>query len=66
MLSLPEFNIAQRIIGPKGSYLKRIIEKILSKHPLAHKYTLSNIDSVFKMRIRGKGSGFLEAGQESE
>jgi hypothetical protein len=45
--------------------MKRIIEKILNKHPLAHKYTINNIDSVFKMRIRGKGSGFLEAGQES-
>lgn len=59
---MPEFNIAQRIIGPKGSYMKKIIENVLNKYPLAHKYNLSNIDSVFKMRIRGKGSGFLEAG----
>jgi hypothetical protein len=45
--------------------MKKIIENILNKHPLAHKYNLNNIDSVFKMRIRGKGSGFLEAGGES-
>lgn len=39
---------------------------MLSKNSFAHKYNVNNIDSVFKMRIRGKGSGFLEAGQESE
>lgn len=57
--NLPEFNIAQRIIGPKGSYMKLIIERVLSTHPLAHNYNINNIDSVFKMRMRGRCSGFM-------
>jgi hypothetical protein len=57
--SLPGFVIPQHLIGPKGSYMKKIIERMLARHPLAHTYTLANIDSVFKMRVRGRGSGFL-------
>lgn len=55
---LPEFNIAQRIIGPRGSYLKNIIDKVLGNQVDSVRHQASNIDSLVKIRLRGKGSGF--------
>ena len=64
---LPEFNIAQRIIGPKGSYMKKIIEKVINSQKNS-KYNLQNIENILKMRLRGKGSNYIESslGKESD
>lgn len=55
---LPEFNIAQRIIGPRGNYLKNIMNKILNQQPDCVRKQIPNIDTLLKIRLRGKGSGF--------
>lgn len=38
--------------------MKKILEKVCSLQPT--KYSLKNIEKVIKMRLRGKGSGYIE------
>lgn len=45
---LPDFSLAQRLIGPRGSYMKKVIEKAIANQT---KYTMQNIDSVLKIRF---------------
>jgi len=53
--STKDFNIAKRIIGPKGNNMKKILDDVKSKK----KQLTGAVDSIAKIRLRGKGSGFL-------
>ena len=54
-----EFQVARRLIGSKGSHMKKIVEKCLSgSETQAH--------NIVKLRLRGKGSGFKEGPNKSE
>jgi len=56
-----EFQVARRVIGSKGSNMKRIIEES------ARGFDSSvNPFEVVKLRLRGKGSGFKEGPQQEE
>ncbi len=47
-----DFLLAKRIIGPKGSNMKKIIEACFEDRPFE--------PDALKLRLRGKGSGFKE------
>ena len=54
-----EFQVSRRIIGAKGCNMKRIIDLSLNEH------RFESLDSfkeakLIKLRLRGKGSGFME------
>ena len=49
------FLLAKRIIGPKGSNMKKIIEACFEDRPFE--------PDALKLRLRGKGSGFREGPQ---
>lgn len=50
-----EFLLSKRIIGPKGSNMKKIIEECFEDRPFE--------SDALKLRLRGKGSGFKEGPQ---
>lgn len=54
-----EFQVARRLIGPKGCNMKKIVD-VCSKgmHCQAH--------DIVKLRLRGKGSGFKEGPHKAE
>ena len=58
----PEFKVAQKIIGPKGSYMKRIIDRSVTIRVA----DISSIEKLVKMRLRGKGSGHKEGPNRME
>lgn len=49
-----EFKISKRIIGPKGNHMKKIFSDVQLKSKLN-----VQIENIAKIRLRGKGSGFL-------
>lgn len=49
------FLLSKRIIGPKGSNMKKIIEECFQDRPFE--------SDALKLRLRGKGSGFKEGPQ---
>ena len=49
------FLLAKRIIGPKGSNMKKIIEECFIDRPFEY--------DALKLRLRGRGSGFKEGPQ---
>jgi hypothetical protein len=51
-----EFKISKRIIGPKGNHMKKILNDVLSRSKMQH----LQVESIAKIRLRGRGSGFLE------
>jgi hypothetical protein len=54
-----EFQVARRVIGPKGSNMKRIIDKCCKgMNGQAH--------DIIKLRLRGIGSGFKEGPNNTE
>jgi len=54
-----EFQVAKKLIGAKGSNMKRIVE-------LCCKGCLCPVQDVIKLRLRGKGSGFKEGPNQQE
>jgi hypothetical protein len=57
------FQIAKKIIGSKGCNMKNIIENSLGETGLANH---PNSKEAIKLRLRGKGSGFLEGPERRE
>jgi hypothetical protein len=57
------FQIAKKIIGSKGCNMKNIIENSLSEAGLRNH---PNSKEAIKLRLRGKGSGFLEGPDRKE
>ena len=54
-----EFQVARRLIGPKGIHMKRIIE-------ICSKGCTGPVQEVIKLRLRGRGSGFKEGPTQQE
>lgn len=50
-----EFKISKRIIGPRGTHLKRILNDVQARSKMQH----LPMESIAKIRLRGRGSGFL-------
>lgn len=61
MDDLPDFNLAQRLIGPRGSYMKKVIQKAIANQT---KYTMQNIDSVLKIRFIPRNTSVETADQQ--
>jgi hypothetical protein len=57
------FQIAKKIIGSKGCNMKNIIENSLGEAGLRNH---PNSKEAIKLRLRGKGSGFLEGPERKE
>lgn len=57
------FQIAKKIIGSKGCNMKNIIENSLAETGLRNH---PNSKEAIKLRLRGKGSGFLEGPDRKE
>jgi len=57
------FQVAKRIIGPRGLYMKSIIGQCQGLLRNNEKITQGEF---LKLRLRGKGSGFLEGPQKRE
>ena len=51
-----KFNVKKRILGPKGNFIKKIINDCC----------IINNDYTTKIRLRGKGSGYKEGPQQME
>lgn len=54
-----EFQVARRVIGSKGTNMKRIIDKCL-------KGVNGRAHDIIKLRLRGQGSGFKEGPNNTE
>lgn len=54
-----EFQVARKLIGAKGSNMKRILD-------LCSKGCTCPVQDVIKLRLRGKGSGFKEGPNQQE
>lgn len=54
-----EFQVARRLIGPKGYHMKRIVDA-------CSKGFAGPVQEVIKLRLRGKGSGFKEGPSQQE
>eukprot|EP00826_Nyctotherus_ovalis_P002763 TRINITY_DN10556_c0_g1_i3.p1 TRINITY_DN10556_c0_g1~~TRINITY_DN10556_c0_g1_i3.p1 ORF type:complete len:361 (+),score=78.53 TRINITY_DN10556_c0_g1_i3:15-1097(+) len=54
-----EFQVARRLIGPKGCHMKRIVDT-------CSKGFAGPVQEVIKLRLRGKGSGFKEGPNQQE
>jgi len=54
-----KYQVSRRLIGPKGANMKRIIKECSNGSNLP-------IASIIKLRLRGKGSGFLEGPKREE
>lgn len=54
-----EFQVARRLIGPKGINMKRIVE-------ICSKGMNCQAHDIIKLRLRGKGSGFKEGPNQEE
>ena len=50
-----EFELSKKIIGPKGINMKNILASVLQKNKIP---SLDSSNSIAKLRLRGKGSGF--------
>jgi len=50
-----DFELSKKIIGPKGANMKNILASVLQKHKIP---SLDSSNSIAKLRLRGKGSGF--------
>jgi hypothetical protein len=50
-----DFRISKRIIGPKGNNMKKILNETSARSKMQH----LPIEAVAKIRLRGRGSGFL-------
>lgn len=59
------FQVSRRIIGTKGCNMKKIIEKTLMEFPFVNNSVFSDSKKLIKLRLRGKGSGFLEGKRNS-
>jgi len=57
------FQVAKRIIGPRGFYMKSIIVQCQG---LVKNFEKISQGEFLKLRLRGKGSGFLEGPQKKE
>ena len=53
-----DFKIAKRIIGPRGNHMKKILNDALPKKGAVEEHA--------KIRLRGRGSGFLEGEEQAE
>ena len=58
-----EFQVARRIIGPKGCHMKRIIEEAVTPQLKA---SSDNLNELLKLRLRGRGSGYKEGAEQQE
>jgi len=54
-----EFQVARRLIGPKGCHMKKIVDT-------CSKGFTGPVQEVIKLRLRGKGSGFKEGPNQQE
>lgn len=54
-----EFQVARRLIGPKGCRMKKIVDT-------CSKGFTGPVQEVIKLRLRGKGSGFKEGPNQQE
>ena len=54
-----EFQVARRLIGPKGCHMKKILDA-------CSKGCSGPIQEVIKLRLRGRGSGFKEGPDQQE
>lgn len=52
-----DFQVARRIIGSKGTNMKRIIESSLEQ---AEDKNAVSSNELLKLRLRGRGSGYKE------
>eukprot|EP00357_Protocruzia_adherens_P017084 CAMPEP_0114977818 /NCGR_PEP_ID=MMETSP0216-20121206/3454_1 /TAXON_ID=223996 /ORGANISM="Protocruzia adherens, Strain Boccale" /LENGTH=692 /DNA_ID=CAMNT_0002338929 /DNA_START=350 /DNA_END=2428 /DNA_ORIENTATION=- len=59
------FQVARKVIGSKGSNMKRIIEQCVS-NPRAAKLSEEEKRDLVKLRLRGRGSGFKEGPNKKE
>lgn len=53
-----EFELSKKIIGPKGINMKKMLAEAIEKNKLGQS-TLDSKEAIGKLRLRGKGSGFL-------
>jgi hypothetical protein len=58
-----DFQVARRIIGPKGYNMKRVIEMCQKR---INNPSISNQTDFLKLRLRGYGSGFKEGPEKRE
>ena len=58
-----DFEVPRKIIGHKGGNMKRILTSVLEKHKIT---VLNGENSVAKLRLRGKGSGFKDSWNHAE
>ncbi|CAG9311073.1 unnamed protein product [Blepharisma stoltei] len=54
-----EFQVARRLIGPRGSNMKKIVERCC-------KGAQGQAHDIIKLRLRGRGSGFKEGPDKEE
>ena len=54
-----DFQVARRVIGPKGNNMKKIVE-------MCSKGMKGQMHDIVKLRLRGKGSGFKEGATQEE
>ena len=59
-----EFQVSRRIIGAKGCNMKRIIDLSLNEHRFESMDSFKEA-KLIKLRLRGKGSGFMEGRKNS-
>jgi len=50
-----DFKLSKRIIGPRGNNMKNILHDVQTKGKLQH----LKFEAIAKIRLRGKGSGYL-------
>lgn len=63
-----EFQVARKLIGSKGSNMKKIIEewKLLGDSLEQRGFGIIKIQDLVKLRLRGRGSGFKEGPNNQE
>ena len=59
-----EFQVSRRIIGAKGCNMKKIIDLSLNEHRFESMDSFKEA-KLIKLRLRGKGSGFMEGRKNS-
>ena len=58
-----DFQVARRIIGSKGTNMKKIIESSLEQ---AEDKSAASSNELLKLRLRGRGSGYKEGPEQLE